>query len=281
MKKNRIIAGVLSLIIVTGTVVGLALSSQNDTEIEIEPTPSATVEPTEEPEIEDECDGECEDDCCTDEEQCEDDCCTEEQCDDECCNEEVVEPTIEPTTSPTTEPTVEPTTSPTSTPTDESSTTSHTHDYTVTVTKEATETSTGIRTYTCSCGYTFTETIPKIETEDSSDDSIEVNTNNSLGATIPTSAEEEALLIFESRVAKGCSVCGSTTCATFNYDDLTVDSSRCDAYSDETNPAIYCQICGKENGNGTNGTCCTPMWDTVCYYCGESIKAGECHTCGQ
>ncbi|MFI3228376.1 MAG: hypothetical protein R3Y09_13375, partial [Clostridia bacterium] len=247
---------------VTGTVVGLALSSQNDTEIEIEPTPTATIEPTEEPE-------------CTEDEECEDDCCTEETCEDECCDDsEVVEPTTEPTTSSTT--------SPTSTPSeDDSSSTSHTHDYTVTVTKEATETSTGIRTYTCSCGYTFTETIPKIETEDSTDDSLEVNSTNSLGATIATSAEEEALLIFESRVAKGCSVCGSTTCATFNYDDLTVDSSRCDAYSDETNPALYCQICGKVNGNGTNGTCCTPMWDTECYYCGEYIQAGVCHTCGE
>lgn len=39
----------------------------------------------------------------------------------------------------------------------------HVHDYTVTITKEPTYTEEGERTYTCECGDTYTETIPKLE----------------------------------------------------------------------------------------------------------------------
>ncbi len=191
----------------------------------------------------------------------------DEECEDECCSEdeETPEPSTEPTLEPSTSPTIEPTTSPTVEPSDEPVENENTQTTTPSTTTTPTETTTPSATSTPTPTVTPSITVTPNDTE--------------TDVVLPQSAEEEALMIFESRVAKGCSVCGSKTCSTFNYDDLTVDSSRCEQYSDATNPALYCQICGKVNGNGTNGTCCTPMWDTVCYYCGEDIIAGQCHTC--
>ncbi|MFI3326716.1 MAG: hypothetical protein R3Y35_11185 [Clostridia bacterium] len=178
---------------------------------------------------------------------------------DEDCDDEIVEPT----TSPTIEPTLESTPEPSDEPVEDEET--QTPTTTPSATTKPTETTTPSATSTPTPTVTPSITVTPDDTE--------------TDVVLPQSAEEEALMIFESRVAKGCSVCGSKTCSTFNYSDLTVDSSRCEQYSDATNPALYCQICGKVNGNGTNGTCCTPMWDTVCYYCGEDIIAGQCHTC--
>lgn len=40
-----------------------------------------------------------------------------------------------------------------------------------------------------------------------------------------------------------------------------------------------CSRCGKPTGHGSHGTCTTPLHDTNCSLCGESIKGGTCHTC--
>ena len=69
------------------------------------------------------------------------------------------EPTEEPTAAPSSEPTEPPTSEPTAEPTEES-TEPHTHSYSAKVTNAATCTAAGIRTYTCSCGSSYTETIP-------------------------------------------------------------------------------------------------------------------------
>ena len=69
-------------------------------------------------------------------------------------------PTEKPTEKQTTaKPTEKPTEKVTEKPT-EAPTTVHTHDYNSSVTKQPTCTDTGIRTYTCSCGDSYTESIP-------------------------------------------------------------------------------------------------------------------------
>lgn len=44
------------------------------------------------------------------------------------------------------------------------------------------------------------------------------------------------------------------------------------------NPGM-CDDCGKKRGTGQNGTCEKYLVDTHCEYCGEFVKARECHTC--
>ncbi|MFI3326864.1 MAG: hypothetical protein R3Y35_11940 [Clostridia bacterium] len=259
MKKNRIIAGVLSAVIVTGTVVGVMLAKPNES-VEIEPTPSATIEPTVEPE-------------CSDDEDCDDDCCTDEE-------DEVVEPTISPTTSPTTtpQPSDEPvenesTTSPTITP-------SPTTKPEVTTTPELPEPTETAKPVEPSTTPTVTPE-PEIETTPDPSPSTEPTPTPEDGDTLypgmianPVTTSDFA---WNRYVEKGCTVCGSRTCPAYDYANHIFTSINCDSYNEYE--STHCEICGKEEGNGTNGTCLKPMGDSICYYCGEEIYAGECHTC--
>ncbi|MGN0114029.1 MAG: hypothetical protein ACI396_01740 [Acutalibacteraceae bacterium] len=56
-----------------------------------------------------------------------------------------------------------------------------------------------------------------------------------------------------------------------------VDYSNIDSDYD----GVHCPQCGKVEGDGRNGTCCVYICDAVCEYCGEHVKAMECHTCGK
>ena len=92
----------------------------------------------------------------------------------------------------------------------------HTHSYTSTVTKEATCAEEGVRTYTCSCGSTYTEAIPKL-TE---------------GCVVNPPAHEHTW-VEASRTAATCTEKGSihytcTGCDQTKDDEIPVDSSNHD-----------------------------------------------------
>ena len=70
----------------------------------------------------------------------------------------------EPASQPATKPTeADPVVQPTETQPPETTAAPHVHSYTGEVTKQPTCRETGVRTYTCSCGDTYTETIPKTD----------------------------------------------------------------------------------------------------------------------
>lgn len=47
----------------------------------------------------------------------------------------------------------------------------------------------------------------------------------------------------------------------------------------EGRDGIHCPQCGRVMGDGRNGTCERYICDAVCEYCGEHVKAMECHSC--
>ena len=69
-------------------------------------------------------------------------------------------PTPSPTSHPTATPTPYPTANPTVAPTPVPTAAPHVHSYTATVTQAATCIANGVMTYTCSCGSSYTESIP-------------------------------------------------------------------------------------------------------------------------
>jgi len=82
---------------------------------------------------------------------------------------------------------------------------------------------------------------------------------------------------------KGCPLCGSHSCPSFyaldEWGHTCYDITKCPKYDVTKDPVFYCQVCGKRNGDGTNGTCVQFVNDTYCPNCGHFAKANTCHTC--
>lgn len=85
-----------------------------------------------------------------------------------------------------------------------------------------------------------------------------------------------------------CDVCGKTDCpANFAIDPDTLytqpDGTQCPEYEERNDPSKYCQKCGlKTGGYAQPGEeCCRrgSSKDRECTWCGETIKANECHKC--
>lgn len=95
-----------------------------------------------------------------------------------------------------------------------------------------------------------------------------------------TAPEDHAFLV--SLENKGCSICGSHSCPSFyaldEWGQQGLDITKCPQYSTKKDPTIYCQVCGRKNGLGDNGTCVRFTVDTECPICGKMVKAKTCHT---
>lgn len=68
---------------------------------------------------------------------------------------------------------------------------------------------------------------------------------------------------------------GATWYDEYGLAHVYVDYSNIDSDYD----GVHCPQCGKVEGDGRNGTCCVYICDAVCEYCGEHVKAMECHSC--
>lgn len=82
---------------------------------------------------------------------------------------------------------------------------------------------------------------------------------------------------------EGCPYCSSHSCPSFYATDqwggAITDVTKCPNYDIKQDPIKYCQVCGKKNGDGSNGTC-TQFTDACsCPLCGEHVEAWTCHTC--
>ncbi|MFI3141499.1 MAG: fibronectin type III domain-containing protein [Clostridia bacterium] len=76
----------------------------------------------------------------------------------------------------------------------------------------------------------------------------------------------------------GCTICGSTSCPSLyaeKWGVACVDATLCPEYGS----SLYCSVCGKLEGDGTNGTCNMYLIDTNCTRCGAAVEAMKCHTC--
>lgn len=82
---------------------------------------------------------------------------------------------------------------------------------------------------------------------------------------------------------KGCLLCGSHTCPSFyaldEWGHTCYNATKCPKYDAKKDPVLYCQICGKRNGDGSNGTCVQFVNDANCPNCNQFVKANTCHTC--
>ena len=81
---------------------------------------------------------------------------------------------------------------------------------------------------------------------------------------------------------KVCRYCGKTDCITLQrteYGGILHWDEECPKYDINKDPRVFCETCGRHNGDGTNGTCVTFNVDTHCPNCGEYCKAWTCHTC--
>lgn len=82
---------------------------------------------------------------------------------------------------------------------------------------------------------------------------------------------------------QGCMLCGSHSCASFyaldEWGHTCYNVTKCPKYDAKKDPVLYCQICGKTNGDGSNGTCVQFVNDANCPNCGQFVKANTCHTC--
>lgn len=81
----------------------------------------------------------------------------------------------------------------------------------------------------------------------------------------------------------GCPYCGSHSCRSFyakdRWGNTSYDPTFCPQYSELRDPAEYCADCGRECGNGWNGTCTKFIRSGECPLCGEHVEAGICHSC--
>lgn len=82
---------------------------------------------------------------------------------------------------------------------------------------------------------------------------------------------------------EGCPYCGSHSCQSFYATDEWGNScytpSKCPKYDIHSDPAHYCQECGKACGDGSNGTCVQFVESCNCPNCNEWVEANTCHTC--
>lgn len=81
---------------------------------------------------------------------------------------------------------------------------------------------------------------------------------------------------------KGCPYCGSHSCKSFyaldEWGNACYDPTKCESYNAKSDPCEYCQECGKEVGDGSDGTCVRFNTDTKCPVCGKTVKAKTCHS---
>ena len=80
---------------------------------------------------------------------------------------------------------------------------------------------------------------------------------------------------------EGCSYCGSHSCPSFydvnEWGFTRYNQTLCPKYSEKSDPAKYCQQCGRELWSQSNPTgCFRYLQDTDCE-CGEHVKANTCH----
>lgn len=99
-----------------------------------------------------------------------------------------------------------------------------------------------------------------------------------------TEGQHEARL---EEMAKGCMYCGKSDCVSFfvlNEYDLyhDIDFTKCPEYEITKDPTKYCQDCGlPKSGAADSGdtVCRKVVVDKDCSWCGEPVKAKECHHC--
>lgn len=99
-----------------------------------------------------------------------------------------------------------------------------------------------------------------------------------------TEGQHEARL---EAMAKGCMYCGKSDCVSFfvlNEYDLyhDINFTKCPEYEITKDPTKYCQDCGlPKSGAADSGdtVCVKVVVDTDCDWCGEPVKAKECHHC--
>lgn len=80
---------------------------------------------------------------------------------------------------------------------------------------------------------------------------------------------------------EGCPLCSSHTCASFYAKDewgfTKYNQKLCPKYSEQNDPAKFCQKCGREMWSQSNPTgCFSYLQDTDCE-CGEHVKGNTCH----
>ena len=88
-------------------------------------------------------------------------------------------------------------------------------------------------------------------------------------------------------VAEGCPHCGGNDCAAFYARDelgfTEVNFDKCPQYDVTKDPVYYCQTCGLSLGGGNaqkGDECCHKyIADATCSWCGEPVKANQCHRC--
>ena len=117
---------------------------------------------------------------------------------------------------------------------------SHMHSYSSRVTKKATCSDTGIRTYSCACGKSYTETIPKTSHTPVADQAV--------AATCTRSGKTQG---------SHCSVCGTvitaqkTVAATGHVHTEVRNAREATSYSDGYTGDTYCLDCGVKLSSGT------------------------------
>lgn len=92
---------------------------------------------------------------------------------------------------------------------------------------------------------------------------------------------------FMQDLARGCEYCGKSDCESyFVVDPITlftrIDRTHCPEYDAHKDPQFYCQTCGLPHvGESGDVVCNMFIVDTNCDYCGEPVKAHQCHECIQ
>ena len=92
---------------------------------------------------------------------------------------------------------------------------------------------------------------------------------------------------FMGELADGCVVCGSSECPSFftvNPQTLFIhmDITACPMYDIHNDPQFYCQTCGLPTLGESGDVCCHKyIADATCSWCGEPVKAHQCHECIQ
>ncbi|MFI3141675.1 MAG: fibronectin type III domain-containing protein [Clostridia bacterium] len=174
--------------------------------------------------------------------------------------DEVEETTTEVTT--TTEPTTVVTTTAATTTTQKATTTTS-----ATTTTQKATTTTAATTHVTSTTAAATTTTKATTTTQKATTTAATTTSSTVSAFV------------EARREAGCTICGSKTCpslyATNQWGDACVDGSLCPEYAS----TLYCSVCGKLEGDGSNNTCRQCIMDTTCPLCGELVIANTCHTC--
>ncbi len=83
---------------------------------------------------------------------------------------------------------------------------------------------------------------------------------------------------------EGCPYCGRHICPSFyavdEWGNTCYTPRLCPEYDVTKDPACFCQVCGRECGDGSKGTCVQFVTGCKCPICGEQVEAWTCHTCG-